>query len=77
VGITHSYRPVPVAPLLIETEEERRLFKNGEENYKAKRALRKISLLEQAPNDEEAHLIHAMWTKEISYRSEFSFYFYF
>ncbi|KAL1968816.1 hypothetical protein VTN77DRAFT_1177 [Rasamsonia byssochlamydoides] len=60
-------KPVPVAPLLIETEEERRLFKQGEENYKAKKALRKRSLLEQAPNDEEADLIHAMWTKEMSY----------
>jgi acyl-coenzyme A thioesterase 9 len=56
-----------VAPLLIETEEERRLFKKGEENYQSKKALRIISLLQQSPNDEEADLIHEMWRKEMSY----------
>ncbi|KAJ5176298.1 uncharacterized protein N7482_002175 [Penicillium canariense] len=60
-------QPVPVAPLVIETEEEMALFKKGEENYKAKKALRKRSLLQQAPDDEESNLIHSMWTKEMSY----------
>ncbi|PGH16455.1 hypothetical protein AJ79_01786 [Helicocarpus griseus UAMH5409] len=60
-------RPVPVAPLLVETEEERRLFELGEKNYKAKKQMRKDSLLEQTPNDEESDLIHAMWTKEMAY----------
>ncbi|KAJ5747788.1 uncharacterized protein N7511_009484 [Penicillium nucicola] len=59
--------PVPVAPLLVETEEEKRLFKKGEANYQAKKALRKRSLLERAPDDEESDLIHSMWTKEMSY----------
>ncbi|KAJ6063990.1 hypothetical protein N7499_012670 [Penicillium canescens] len=59
--------PVPVAPLIVETEEEKRLFKKGEANYQAKRALRKRSLLERAPDDEESDLIHSMWTKEMSY----------
>jgi acyl-coenzyme A thioesterase 9 len=55
---------------VIETEEERRLFQKGEENYNAKKALRKTSLLQQAPDDEEGDLIHAMWTTEMSYLSE-------
>lgn len=64
------YRPASIAPLLVETEEERRIFKKGEENYLAKKALRKRSLLEKAPDDEESNLIHSMWTKEMSYLSE-------
>ncbi|KLJ06010.1 hypothetical protein EMPG_10535 [Blastomyces silverae] len=62
-------RPVAVAPLLVETEEERRLFELGEKNYKAKKQLRTRSLLQQTPNDEESDLIHAMWTKEMSYQN--------
>jgi acyl-coenzyme A thioesterase 9 len=60
-----------VAPLIIETEEEMALFKKGEENYMAKKALRKRSLLEKAPDDEESNLIHSMWTKEMSYISTY------
>ncbi|PLN78878.1 Thioesterase/thiol ester dehydrase-isomerase [Aspergillus taichungensis] len=60
-------KPVPVAPLLVETPEERLLFKKGEENYQAKKALRTKSLLEKAPDAEESNLIHSMWTKEMSY----------
>ncbi|KAJ5711599.1 hypothetical protein N7488_005755 [Penicillium malachiteum] len=60
-------KPARVAPLLIETEEERLLYKKGEENSKAKKALRTRSLLEKAPDDEESNLIHSMWTKEMSY----------
>ena len=66
----NHFRPISVAPLLIETNEERRLFEEGEENYRAKKALRKRSLLENAPNDEESGLVHAMWTKEMSYLSK-------
>ena len=62
-------RPVNVAPLLLETDEERLLFKKGEENYQAKKGLRKRSLLQKAPDDEESNLIHSMWTKEMSYLS--------
>ncbi|KAK2845279.1 hypothetical protein FQN49_005876 [Arthroderma sp. PD_2] len=56
-------QPASVAPLLVETEEERRLFEKGERNYNAKKDLRKRSLKGQTPNDEESDLIHAMWTK--------------
>ncbi|KAJ5787235.1 hypothetical protein N7457_002225 [Penicillium paradoxum] len=59
--------PVPVAPLIVETEEEKRLFRKGEEHYQAKKALRTRSLLEKAPDAEESNLIHSMWTKEMSY----------
>lgn len=65
-----DYRPVPVAPLIVETEDEKRIFKKGEENSKAKKALRTRSLLEKAPDDEESNLIHSMWTKEMSYLSK-------
>ncbi|OJJ44730.1 hypothetical protein ASPZODRAFT_71372 [Penicilliopsis zonata CBS 506.65] len=60
-------KPAAIPPLLIETEEERRLFKKGEENYNAKKALRKKSLLEKEPDEEESNLIHSMWTKEMAY----------
>ncbi|PLB54424.1 putative acyl-CoA thioester hydrolase [Aspergillus steynii IBT 23096] len=59
--------PVSVAPLVIESAEERLLFKQGEENYQAKKSLRTKSLLQKAPGDEESDLIHSMWTKEMSY----------
>ncbi|KAF3405228.1 Acyl-coenzyme A thioesterase 9 [Talaromyces pinophilus] len=61
-------KPVAVAPLLIETEEERRLFQKGEENYNAKKALRKRSFLEQAPDQEESNMIHSMWTTGQPYK---------
>ncbi|KAJ5811099.1 hypothetical protein N7447_010615 [Penicillium robsamsonii] len=60
-------KPVPVAPLLVETEEEKRLFQKGEANYQAKKAHRTRSLLEKSPDEEESNLIHSMWTKEMSY----------
>lgn len=60
-----------MAPLIVETEEEKALFKKGEENYMAKKALRKRSLLEKAPDEEESNLIHSMWTKEMSYISTY------
>ncbi|KAF7589141.1 hypothetical protein BBP40_004711 [Aspergillus hancockii] len=60
-------KPVNVAPILVETAEERLLFKKGEENYQAKKALRNRSLLQKAPDDQESDLIHSMWTKEMSY----------
>ncbi|CAI6094693.1 unnamed protein product [Clonostachys chloroleuca] len=63
------FRPVPVAPLIVETPEEKSLFAKGEQNYNAKKALRKRSLLETSPDDEESALIHDMWKKETKYRN--------
>ncbi|KAH8697217.1 putative acyl-CoA thioester hydrolase [Talaromyces proteolyticus] len=58
-------KPIPVAPLVVETEEEKRLFQKGEENYNAKKALRKKSFLSQTPDESESNLIHSMWSKQI------------
>ena len=60
-------KPVPVNPLLPETEEEKRLFALGEKNSEEKRALAKTALRKQTPNDEESDLIHAMWLKQLEY----------
>ncbi|KAL1960242.1 hypothetical protein VTO42DRAFT_8785 [Malbranchea cinnamomea] len=61
-------KPVSVAPLHLENGEEFRIFEKGERNYNAKKALRKINLREETPNDEESDLIHEMWKTEIEYR---------
>lgn len=65
-------RPVAVAPLLLDTAEERQLFKKGEANYQAKKALRTKNLLKRAPDNEESDLIHSLWTTEMSYLSMYS-----
>ncbi|PGH22963.1 hypothetical protein AJ80_03012 [Polytolypa hystricis UAMH7299] len=64
-----TQKPVPVAPLVLETDEERALFAKGEKNYNAKRALRARSLLQQTPNDEESDLIHEMWKADVAYHN--------
>lgn len=64
-----------MAPLIVETEEEKRLFQKGEANYQAKKALRTRSLLQKSPDDEESNLIHSMWTKEMSYLSKHQSYY--
>lgn len=61
-----------MAPLTLETEEEKALFKKGEESYNSKKALRTRSLLEKSPDAEESNVIHAMWKKEMSYLSTYS-----
>ncbi|KAA6410096.1 MAG: Thioesterase thiol ester dehydrase-isomerase [Lasallia pustulata] len=60
-------KPVSISPLLVETDEERRLFNLGEKNSNAKKALAKTALLKQTPNDQESDLIHAMWLKQLEY----------
>ena len=68
---THAccVRPVSVPALHLENGEEFRLFERGERNYNDKKALRKTSLREYTPNDEESDLIHAMWMAELGYKS--------
>lgn len=67
-------KPVNVAPLKLETGEEKRVYKIGEQNHDAKKALSKINLRKQTPNDEESDLIHAMWMKQLEYHGiHFSF----
>ncbi|MCJ1244335.1 hypothetical protein MMC30_001533 [Trapelia coarctata] len=60
-------KPVPIVSLQVDTEEERRLFKMGENNYNAKMELAKTALRKQTPNDEESDLIHAMWLKQLDF----------
>lgn len=63
-------RPVSISPLRVETEEEEQLFALGEKNYNAKKALAKINLRKQTPNDLESDLIHEMWLKQLEYHGE-------
>ena len=63
-------KPVAIAPLKIDTPEERHLFDLGEKNYQAKKALAKTTLRKQTPNDQESDLIHAMWLKQLEYHGE-------
>ncbi|MCJ1283846.1 hypothetical protein MMC26_003177 [Xylographa opegraphella] len=60
-------KPTNIPPLQINTEDERRLYKLGENNYNAKKELSKTTLRKQTPNDEESDLIHAMWLKQLEY----------
>lgn len=60
-------KPVPIAPLKLETESERELFKKGEENYNAKKKMSKSRIRDYKPDDEESGLIHEMWKKQIAY----------
>lgn len=56
--------------MLVETEEEKRLFALGEKNSKAKKALAQTALRKQTPNDEESDLIHAMWLRQLEYHGQ-------
>ena len=60
-------KPVAIAPLQIDSPEERELFNKGEKNYMAKKELAKTTLRKQTPNDQESDLIHAMWLKQLEY----------
>ncbi|KAF2101122.1 Thioesterase/thiol ester dehydrase-isomerase [Rhizodiscina lignyota] len=60
-------KPVPVNPLIIETEEEKRLYAIGEQNSKQRKEQGKTSLFKHTPNDEESDLIHAIWQKQVMY----------
>ncbi|MCJ1475221.1 hypothetical protein MMC13_003882 [Lambiella insularis] len=60
-------KPVNIAPLQVDTDEERRLFNLGENNSNAKKELSKTNLRKQTPNDQESDLIHAMWLKQLEY----------
>ncbi|KAG8412777.1 hypothetical protein J3459_013917 [Metarhizium acridum] len=60
-------RPVKIAPVRTDTEEEKRIFARGERNSKMRKKLSQQSLLKTAPNDEESDLIHAMWQRQLRY----------
>ena len=63
-------KPVAISPILLETDEEKRLFARGEKNSNEKKAMAKRALRKQAPNDEESDLIHAMWLKQVEYHGQ-------
>lgn len=60
-------KPVNISPLMTNTPEEKRLFKQGEQNYNLKKAASKMALRKQTPNDEESDLIHALWLQQLDY----------
>ena len=60
-------KPVNIAAVRTDTEEERRLFEEGEKNGQRRKELAKHSLLKQTPNDEESDLIHAIWQRQLQY----------
>jgi acyl-coenzyme A thioesterase 9 len=61
---------VAISPLQAETEEEKLLFKKGEENYNLKKSESKMALRKQTPNDEESDLIHALWLQQLDYHGK-------
>lgn len=60
-------KPVNVPALRTDTEEEKRLYAEGERNSARRKELGKRSLLKTTPNDEESDLIHAMWQRQLQF----------
>lgn len=60
-------RPVNIAPLKIETDAERAIYAQGEENHKAKKSLKLSNIMQKAPDAEESGLIHKMWTDSLAF----------
>ncbi|KAH7389587.1 HotDog domain-containing protein [Phaeosphaeria sp. MPI-PUGE-AT-0046c] len=64
-------KPVNVNPLIVKTQEEKRLYALGERNSKIRKERRDTSLLKHTPNDLESDLIHAFWQKQIQYHDPY------
>jgi acyl-coenzyme A thioesterase 9 len=64
-------KPVNINPVIVETEEEKRLFARGEKNSQKRKDLAQKALIKHTPNDEESDLIHAMWQKQLSFHGGF------
>lgn len=60
-------RPVSVNALIVETDEEKRLYALGERNSQIRKERRNTSLIKHTPNDLESDLIHAFWQKQLQY----------
>ena len=60
-------KPVQIAPVRTDTNEEKELFARGEKNSKHRKELSQRSLLKTTPNDEESDLIHALWQRQLKY----------
>lgn len=63
-------RPVNVNALIVETEEEKRLYALGERNSQIRKERRNTSLIKHTPNDLESDLIHAFWQKQLQYHGQ-------
>ena len=63
-------RPVNVNALIVETEEEKRLYTLGERNSQIRKERRNTSLIKHTPNDAESDLIHAFWQKQLQYHGQ-------
>lgn len=63
-------RPVNIAPLKLETQADRALFAQGEQNYKNKKSLRSSHILSKAPDANESSEIHKMWTDSLAYADD-------
>jgi acyl-coenzyme A thioesterase 9 len=62
-----SKKAMAVSPLLVESDEEKEIFRRGGEYKKTKKALAKLDLSTRTPNDEESDLIHQMWMEQVAY----------
>lgn len=60
-------KPVPIAAVRTDTDEEKQLYAQGEKNSAHRKSLSQRSLLKTAPNDEESDLIHALWQRQLQY----------
>lgn len=60
-------KPVNIAPLVLETDAEKAIFRRGEENYKKKKALKSVDIMQKPPDAEESALIHKLWTTSVEY----------
>lgn len=60
-------KPVPISAVRTDTEEEKRLYSEGEKNSKRRKELAQRSLLKQTPDDEESDLIHSIWQRQLKY----------
>jgi acyl-coenzyme A thioesterase 9 len=61
---------VNVSGLIVETEEEKRLYALGERNSQIRKERRNTSLIKHTPNDLESDLIHAFWQKQLQYHGQ-------
>lgn len=60
-------KPVNISAVRTDTEEEKKLFREGEENSKRRKEHSQRSLLKQTPDDEESDVIHAIWQRQLQY----------
>ena len=60
-------RPVNISAVQTDTEEEKRMFEQGEKNSRHRKELSQRSLLKQTPDDEESDLIHSIWQRQLKY----------